>query len=170
LTIDMNNPIRPQWGIIGLALLASYWTSALAQTAPAEAAPVERFVVKAVRVEGNTLLPETKLSAIGARLVGSERTLGDLRQGAALVQQAYRDAGYGGVVAYIPEQELAEGTVIIRVVEGKLARVRRPSIATFNWPTRIRPSKSRWNSLQETSPPTSTPTWRWPKPTPSASC
>jgi hemolysin activation/secretion protein len=56
--------------------------------------------------------------------VGSERTLGDLRQGAALVQQAYRDAGYGGVVAYIPEQELAEGTVIIRVVEGKLARVR----------------------------------------------
>src|SRR6478609_8088405 len=111
----MKSPSRPQWGMIGLALLVGCWSSTLAQT-PAEPVPVERFVVKAVHVEGNTLLPEAKLSAIVARLVGAELTLGDLRQNAALVQQAYRDAGYGGVVAYVPEQELAQGTVVIRVV------------------------------------------------------
>ena len=111
-------------GLIALALIATCYSGALAQTPPSEPeAPVPRFVIKEVRVLGNTLLPDSRLSAIVARLVGSERTLGDLKQGAAAVQQAYRDAGYGGVVAYVPEQELNEGRLVIRVVEGKLARV-----------------------------------------------
>jgi hemolysin activation/secretion protein len=76
-----------------------------------------------VRIEGNTLLPEGELAAIVAGLVGSERTLSDLKHAAAEVQEAYREAGYGGVVAFVPEQELAAGSVEIRVVEGKLARL-----------------------------------------------
>ncbi|MEO8652832.1 MAG: ShlB/FhaC/HecB family hemolysin secretion/activation protein [Ramlibacter sp.] len=77
-----------------------------------------------MRVEGNTLLSEPVLSDATAGVAGTERSVAELNQVAARVQNAYRNAGYGGVVAYIPEQEIAGGNVVIRVVEGKLANVR----------------------------------------------
>ncbi len=83
----------------------------------------QAFFVKTIRIEGNTLLPENKLIALVAYLVGDGRTLNDLVQGATAVQQAYREAGYGGVVAFVPEQKLENGDVIIRVIEGKIDKV-----------------------------------------------
>jgi hemolysin activation/secretion protein len=106
------------------ALAVVFSASAGAQEAPAAAAAAQpRFSVSAVRVEGNTLLPAEEVEARVATLVGAERTLADLRGGAAAVQAAYREAGYGGVVAFVPPQDLAAGEVLIRVVEGKLAQV-----------------------------------------------
>ena len=64
------------------------------------------------------------ISDLTSGIAGTERSLSELNQVAARVQNAYRDAGYGGVVAYIPEQEISGGSVVIRVVEGKLANVR----------------------------------------------
>src|SRR4051812_26577528 len=80
--------------------------------------------VATVRVEGNTLLPEAALARLTAGVAGSKQDLPALNALAARIQAAYRDAGYGGVVAYLPEQESIDGTVTVRVVEGKLARVR----------------------------------------------
>ncbi|MBK5915002.1 ShlB/FhaC/HecB family hemolysin secretion/activation protein [Rhodocyclus purpureus] len=82
------------------------------------------FPVKSVRLEGNTLLPEASVAELLAGLAGEGRSLAELKQRAARVQEAYRDAGYGGVVTYLPEQSLSGGDVAIRVVEGKLAEVR----------------------------------------------
>jgi hemolysin activation/secretion protein len=84
----------------------------------------QKFLVQSVRIEGNTLLPESELAARVAHLIGGERTAGDLRQAARAVQAAYRQAGYAGVVAFVPEQRVASGDLVIRVVEGKLAEVR----------------------------------------------
>jgi hemolysin activation/secretion protein len=84
---------------------------------------VQHFPVKKIQVQGNTLLPESELTALVAHLTGETRTLGDLKDGAAAVQQAYRRAGYGGVVAFVPEQEFNNGEIVIRVVEGKIANV-----------------------------------------------
>ena len=39
------------------------------------------------------------------------------------MQELYRRAGYGGVVAFLPEQEASDGVLRIRVVEGRLTRV-----------------------------------------------
>jgi hemolysin activation/secretion protein len=108
------------------ALLAALILSAAAEAqSPTPPIPDDtpRFGVSAVRVEGNTLLPEGELAAVVAPLVGNDRTLADLRKTAASVQTAYRDAGYGGVVAFVPPQQLSGGALVIRVVEGKLARV-----------------------------------------------
>lgn len=80
--------------------------------------------VAAVRVEGNTLLPEATLERLTAGVAGSRQDLPALNALAARIQSAYRDAGYGGVVAYLPEQASSDGAVVVRVVEGKLARVR----------------------------------------------
>ncbi len=83
----------------------------------------QSFSVKALKIEGNTLLPESKLMARIAHLIGEGRSLNDLVQGATAIQQAYREAGYGGVVAFVPEQKLENGDVIIQVVEGKIDKV-----------------------------------------------
>lgn len=95
-----------------------------AQTAAPAAAQQQRIRVNAVRVEGNTLLPERTLAGLTADLAGTERSLAELKEVATRLQSAYRDAGYGGVIAYLPEQEVASGNVVIQVVEGKLANVR----------------------------------------------
>ncbi|MDB5948120.1 MAG: hypothetical protein JWQ33_3146 [Ramlibacter sp.] len=92
----------------------------------------QRIDVTAVRVEGNTLLAERALSDLTAGLAGTQRSLAELNAVATRVQNAYRDAGYGGVVAYIPEQEISGGNVVIRVVEGKLANVRVAGNAHFD--------------------------------------
>ena len=79
---------------------------------------VERF-----EVEGNTLLPAERIDAELARYRGAA-TLARLREAAAAVQDLYRDAGFGGVVAFLPGQTASGGVVRIRVVEGKLVKVR----------------------------------------------
>lgn len=107
-----------------LAVLAACGAVFAGSSAAENAAAVPVFTVKSVRIEGNTLLPEADLHRLLDRLVGDNRTLAELRQGAAAVQAAYRDAGYGGVLAYVPQQAPAAGEVIIRILEGKLAAVR----------------------------------------------
>lgn len=84
---------------------------------PAAAEPSVR--VQRYEVLGNSLLPADELQALLAPLLG-ERTLSALKTAAAVVQQHYRDAGYGGVVAFLPEQGLSGGVLRIQVVEGKL--------------------------------------------------
>lgn len=88
---------------------------------PEASTPTAESTVRVMRYEvlGNTLVPADALQALLAPLAG-ERTLTSLRQAAAAVQQHYRDAGYGGVVAFLPEQSLSSGTVRIQVVEGRL--------------------------------------------------
>ena len=113
---------------ITLLLLWAFWFCPVvqAQTQPSSSetsSQVQNFSVKKIQIQGNTLLPDDELAALVAHLAGNERTLGDLMQGAAAVQQAYRKAGYGGVIAFLPEQELGTGDIVIRVVEGKLAKV-----------------------------------------------
>ena len=104
-----------------LILVAQTDTSPTADTPPTK---VVRFPVKAASIQGNTLLPQSELAKLVANLSGDERSLEDLNKAAIAVQHAYRNAGYGGVVAFIPEQDLSSGNIIIRVIEGKLARIR----------------------------------------------
>ena len=84
-------------------------------------APLPETILRVQRYEvlGNSLLPAAEVDTLLAPLLG-ESTLSALKAAAAAVQQFYRDAGYGGVVAFLPEQALASGVVRIQVVEGKL--------------------------------------------------
>jgi hemolysin activation/secretion protein len=120
----------PAWGrrcAWALSLVAAASTPGWAQTAPAApapaaSAPVPTLQVSGFEVQGNTLLAAEALQARLAEFKGTA-TLQRLRDAAAAVQELYRRAGYGGVVAFLPEQNMADGAVRIRVVEGKLTRV-----------------------------------------------
>jgi hemolysin activation/secretion protein len=88
-----------------------------APTAPGVEIQVERF-----EIEGNTLLPMERIQERIRPWLG-QRTMGQLREAASAVQDLYRRAGYGGVVAFVPEQTVTGGSIRIRVVEGKLQQV-----------------------------------------------
>lgn len=79
-------------------------------------------MVRGFEVIGNSLLPQAQLDQALAAYRGPA-TLARLREAAAAVQELYRRAGYGGVVAFLPEQEASDGVLRIRVVEGRLTRV-----------------------------------------------
>jgi hemolysin activation/secretion protein len=100
-------------------------TPAQAQTpqSATSSATATRLNIQQFRVTGNTLLPEASLLQALEPFKGEHR-LAELQQAAAAVQDLYRQAGYGAVVAYLPEQNSAPGTLTIAVLEGHIGRIR----------------------------------------------
>lgn len=121
----MNNKRGRRIGRM-LVLLAACGgaAGAMAQSTPAGASAAAAQVnVLSYRVVGNSLLPEPQIYAALAPLRGP-RTLDELRRAAETVQRLYAEAGFGGVVAFLPPQQGEPGTVTIRVLEGKISAVR----------------------------------------------
>lgn len=131
----IHHPRRSAAWMVLMSACASISASAVAQDAPTPgasrnagslqlsggAAPTADSTARVTRYEvlGNTLVTADELQVLLTPLTG-ERTLASLKDAAAVVQQHYRDVGYGGVVAFLPEQSLSSGTVRIQVVEGRL--------------------------------------------------
>ncbi len=96
-----------------------------AQPKPAPAAPPvavpddtgPRIKVNAIRIQGAVLIPESELAAQVQPLVGRELSLGQLQAGALALVGHYAAKGYLARV-YLPEQDIKDGTVVYRVVEG----------------------------------------------------
>lgn len=112
-----------------LLLSAGCWSAgwAVAQTATvavptAAPAPAVRLQVREFLVQGNTLLPAETVQAVLQSHLGL-RSLDELKQAAFAVQELYRQAGYGAVIAYLPEQSPADGRALIQVLEGRISRV-----------------------------------------------
>ncbi len=126
---EMSRAVRATGGrfacwMLAAAALPGASTAAEPPAAPAAAAsaPSPAIEVRRYEVQGNTLLPAPELDRTLAAFTG-RATLERLRSAAAAVQELYRQAGWGGVIAFLPEQDLKDGLVKIRVVEGKLARI-----------------------------------------------
>ena len=96
-------------------------TMLIASPARAEAT-VQRMSVSGFVITGNTLLSQARLMQTLARFTG-ERSLDELKQAALAVQESYREAGYGAVIAYVPEQSAANGIATIAVLEGRITHV-----------------------------------------------
>lgn len=87
------------------------------------AAEGRRVLVGQFRVTGNTLLPDETLRGALAPLEGHELTFAEIQGAADLVTARYRAAGYLLAQAFLPAQEVGQGVVEIRVVEGRIGRV-----------------------------------------------
>jgi hemolysin activation/secretion protein len=59
-----------------------------------------------------------------ADLAGPDRSLTDLRAGAARITAYYRQKGYAVARAYLPAQEIKNGAVTIKILEGRIDQVR----------------------------------------------
>ena len=88
------------------------------------AAPVAdevRALVKSVVITGNQELPTPELQALVTNLPGTEQTLSQLNAAARRITAYYRERGYAVARAYLPAQDITNGTVTISIVEGRIA-------------------------------------------------
>ena len=76
------------------------------------------------QVMGNTLLQREQIEAAVSPYLGPERTVADIDAAANNLERAFRDAGYPAVYVSVPQQTVAAGVVKLKVVEGKIERVR----------------------------------------------
>jgi hemolysin activation/secretion protein len=91
----------------------------------AEAVPATpRFNIWEYRVEGNSLLPETDIERVLYPYLGGQRGVEDVEAARKKLEQHYRDAGYPTVLVNLPEQKVRDGVVRLRVVEGRIERLR----------------------------------------------
>ena len=90
---------------------------------PAPAPPAQVLVERLV-VEGSTVFSEAELAAAVAPFEGRLLTLDDLQQAADAVTQLYLNGGYLTSEAVVPPQEVEDGQVRLRVIEGFLEAIR----------------------------------------------
>lgn len=83
----------------------------------------ERFVLNAVRFKGNSVLSEAALNEAVKPYVGNAIDLAGLQEVANAVSTAYRDAGYSFARAYLPNQDVANGVVLLDILEGRFGEV-----------------------------------------------
>lgn len=81
-----------------------------------------KLLVKGWTISGETLIPEAQLQKVISGSLGQEKDVLGLWEVAQQIARYYRDQGYL-VRAWIPQQEIRNGVVEIRLVEGKLGDV-----------------------------------------------
>ena len=83
-----------------------------------------RFEISRFQVEGNTLVSSDAIARAVAGLTGPQREFGDVQRAVDAIERAYAQAGFTAVKVTVPEQEIAGGTVKIRVVEAVVTAVK----------------------------------------------
>jgi hemolysin activation/secretion protein len=104
---------------IALAALLAWQVPLFAQ-GPTQA---PRFPIARFAVEGATLMSAERIEATLAPFIGSGRTAADVQQARAALEAAYARLGYGATQVVVPEQEIVDGVVRLRVIEGRVRDV-----------------------------------------------
>lgn len=110
-------------------------TVAAAEDVPAQLAPT--FDIREYRVEGNTLLATSIVERTLYPLLGERKSLPDVEAARQDLEKRYREAGYVGVLVDIPEQQVNEGIVRLKVTEGRIESLRISGSRYFT-PARLR--------------------------------
>jgi hemolysin activation/secretion protein len=82
------------------------------------------FDVYEYRVEGNTKLPAVAIERAVYPFLGPGKTLDDVEKARAALEKTYQQKGFLTVLVDLPEQKVDQAVVRLRVVEGKVARLR----------------------------------------------
>lgn len=82
-----------------------------------------RFEIQRFEVTGNTLLPQAEVEAAVAPFTGKGKDFGDVQRALEALEKRYHNVGYKVVVVELPEQELDQGVVKLKVVEVKIGKV-----------------------------------------------
>jgi hemolysin activation/secretion protein len=85
--------------------------------------PNARFDVREYRVLGNSVLSNRDIETVLYPLLGDRKTIDDVQTARGALEKAYHDRGFATVFVDIPEQEVSESIVRLRVTEGRLHSV-----------------------------------------------
>jgi len=83
-----------------------------------------KFVLKSVNIDGNTAIPDSELSRPFEPLLGKEVSFTQVFSAAEEVTRIYDAAGYAVSLAYVPAQEIRDGALLVRIVEGYVGEVK----------------------------------------------
>jgi hemolysin activation/secretion protein len=106
-----------------LLLTAILGLNGVVAAAEATAAPQAQFDVHEYRVLGNTVLANRDIETVLYPLLGDHKTLADVEVARAALEKTYHDRGFGTVFIDIPEQDVADKVVRLKVTEGRLHEV-----------------------------------------------
>ena len=117
-------------------------------TQPSKPKPGEALVrVQHWVLQGNSILADEALRTLLLPFTRVELSMPQIREAAALVQQAYEDAGWL-VRVDVPPQDVTSGSVRLQIVEARMGEVRLEPSAT----TRVAPERLRaWVHAQQPS-------------------
>lgn len=105
-----------------LCLLMLLSAPLLAGAAPGD--PIGEFDITRFEVEGNTVLNPASVQSLLAGYAGKGRDFGYVERAIGALQEAYRKRGFSLVKVILPEQELNQGVVHLRVVETRIGKLR----------------------------------------------
>ena len=80
--------------------------------------------IKGFRIVGLTVVPEAEMTQVLAPFIGPNKRFQDLLDAAAAVKRELAGRGYFLADAIVPEQKISNGIVELRVLEGRLGKVR----------------------------------------------
>ena len=86
-------------------------------------APPLHFDITRYEVTGNTLLDPAQIDTVLAAYTGTQRSFSDVQNALEALQQAYAKAGFGAVQVRLPEQDMVQGTISFRVIEGRIHKI-----------------------------------------------
>lgn len=91
--------------------------------------------IRAIRIEGATVLPQAQREAIEREFAARCLAVTDIEAILARLTKSYIDRGYVTTRAYLPAQDLRTGTLLVTVVEGMIERFEvESSRAGAQWP------------------------------------
>jgi len=84
----------------------------------------ETVLVKAITFAGNTVIATGKLDSLTEEFKNQDLTWDEIKSIADSVTMAYQELGYILAKAYVPEQEIKDGVLEIRIVEGNVGKLK----------------------------------------------
>jgi hemolysin activation/secretion protein len=82
------------------------------------AASSVKIKVNAINISGNSLFSNSELSVLVDDLIGSEHNFAQINASVSRISRFYRDRGYAVARAYLPAQDLKDGVIEVKVLEG----------------------------------------------------
>jgi hemolysin activation/secretion protein len=114
--------MQPLPEVIAPGVVTPLKSEAPAQAEAAAAAEEVTVDVTSIHVTGSRFVSAHDLEALVADLSSGEHTLAELEAGAARITAFYRSQGYVVAQAYLPQQDIVDGSVTINVMEGMLGQ------------------------------------------------
>ena len=81
------------------------------------------FAITAYEISGNTLLAEAELQSAVLPHIGQQKDFKAIQEALKAIEIRYAEAGYASVRVMLPEQEVDNGKIQLKVVEAKIGTV-----------------------------------------------
>jgi hemolysin activation/secretion protein len=89
-----------------------------------ESASEPSFDLLMLQVDGNTVLEQTLVEKTVYPFLGPGKSIDDVEKARQALEEVYKQNGYPTVVVEIPEQDVVNDSVVLKVVEGQVERLK----------------------------------------------